>query len=98
MADGLTRYWFPIARGTGWGVGVTAYSLQGARSLIAAEGLLERFELGEPIEDVDIRTLDQGHVIPNMSPPNLRGVWFPICKVLVELEPPYNRQHDQHHG
>lgn len=27
--------------------------------------------------DVDIRDLDQGHVVPNMAPPNWRGVWFP---------------------
>jgi hypothetical protein len=30
------------------------------------------------VEDVDIRTLDEGHVIPNMKPPNYRGIWFPI--------------------
>ena len=30
------------------------------------------------IENVDIRELDQGHVVPNMKPPNWRGVWFPL--------------------
>jgi hypothetical protein len=29
-------------------------------------------------ENVDIRTLDTGHVIPNMHDPTLRGVWFPM--------------------
>jgi hypothetical protein len=29
------------------------------------------------IEDVDISTLDQGHVIPNMEVTVFRGVWFP---------------------
>jgi hypothetical protein len=29
-------------------------------------------------ENLDIRTLDQGHVIPNMKDPTLRGVWFPL--------------------
>jgi len=29
------------------------------------------------IEDVDVSTLDQGHILPNMSPPNVRGIWFP---------------------
>ena len=28
------------------------------------------------VEDVDIKQLDQGHVIPNMDPPVWRGVWF----------------------
>lgn len=28
------------------------------------------------VEDVDICTLDQGHVIPNMKPPIYRGVWL----------------------
>ena len=30
------------------------------------------------IEDVDVSTLDAGHVLPNMSPPVRRGVWFPL--------------------
>jgi hypothetical protein len=31
----------------------------------------------EVIEDVDVRTLDAGHVLPNMGDPSVRGVWFP---------------------
>ncbi len=29
-------------------------------------------------EDVDVRTLDQKHVIPNMGDVTRRGVWFPL--------------------
>ena len=29
-------------------------------------------------ENIDIRNLDQGHVILNMAPPNYRGIWFPL--------------------
>jgi hypothetical protein len=29
------------------------------------------------IEDVDVRELDQGHVVPNMGDPTVRGVWYP---------------------
>lgn len=29
-------------------------------------------------DDVDVRSLDQGHVVPNMMPPNCRGIWFPM--------------------
>jgi len=36
------------------------------------------FPVASSIEDVDIRTLDQGHVIPNMLPPSWRGIWFPL--------------------
>lgn len=31
----------------------------------------------EIIEDIDIRQLDQGHVIPNMGVVTFEGVWFP---------------------
>jgi len=50
-----------------------------------AEALVqaERFG-GEPlpagfsvVEDVDVRDLDPGRVVPNMGDPTLRGVWFP---------------------
>lgn len=34
-------------------------------------------EIKEIVPDVDIRTLDQRHVIPNMEVPVVRGVWFP---------------------
>jgi len=33
-------------------------------------------------EDVDVSTLDAGHVLPNMYPPNERGVWFPKLRPL----------------
>ena len=36
------------------------------------------FRIASSIEDVDVRTLDQGHVIPNLLPPGRRGVWYPM--------------------
>jgi len=27
--------------------------------------------------DVDVRELDQRHVVPNMGPPSIFGVWYP---------------------
>lgn len=74
----LHRYWF---RTKNWiGVGVTAYSLDEANRFFdeAARDLSRSYEVLEIIEDVDIRTLDQNHVVPNMRPPNFRGVWFPM--------------------
>jgi hypothetical protein len=31
----------------------------------------------EVIDDVDVRALDQGHLVLNMGDPTVRGVWFP---------------------
>jgi hypothetical protein len=77
----LHRYWFEV-KGA-WGYGVTAYSEEDARNLIlAAEGKEWDRNLIRVIVDIDVRNLDQGHVIPNMGPPNLRGVWFPMLNVL----------------
>jgi hypothetical protein len=60
--------------------GVTAYSLEDALALVRQE--LWRTDeplpsIREVIEDVDVSTLDPGHVLPNMGPPIWRGVWFP---------------------
>jgi hypothetical protein len=74
----LRRFWFKS--NINIGVGITAYSLEDA--LVILDGAIERHTLKvdvvETVEDVDIQGLDQGHVIPNMNPPNFRGVWFPM--------------------
>jgi hypothetical protein len=70
---------FPSYAGLGLGCGVTAYSLDDAKQVLG-EVLFRGDplpEIEEAIEDVDVRDLDQGRVIPNMGPPNERGVWFP---------------------
>ena len=81
----LHRYWFEFdANALQLGVipfcGVTAYGEEDARALLAATVFS-----GTPIpptrrvvEDVDVSTLDAGQVLPNMLPPNVRGVWFPL--------------------
>lgn len=71
----LTRFWFKME--SGYGVGVTAYSVEDARTLIANELTLSSTDINGVVEDVDIQTLDKGHVIPNMGPPDIRGIWFP---------------------
>lgn len=82
----LHRYWFrfltedpglpPSAR---LGYGVTAVDPGDAEEL-----LREVIFRGEPLpthaevtEDIDVRDLDAGHVLPNMGDPSVRGVWFP---------------------
>ena len=87
MSDSLTlhRYWIVFddprrfALGLGLGCGVTAFDLRDAISLLEQQlfkGPLP-FPIASTTNDVDVRTLDEGHVIPNMRPPNLRGIWFP---------------------
>jgi hypothetical protein len=73
----LHRYWFPIEGHMG--VGVTAYSLSEAQALAtrAAARWGWPFTGSEVVEDVDIRSLDQRHVVPNIGPSNFHGVWFP---------------------
>lgn len=65
--------------GLGFGCGVTAYSLEDARSILVAQlfGDDPMPEIVEVVEDVDVRDLDQGRVVPNMGSPVTRGVWFP---------------------
>ena len=81
----LRRFWFrfePSADdlfiGRALGCGITAVDRHDAENLLRQE--VFRGELppvAEVIEDVDVRDLDQGHVIPNMGDPSTRGVWFP---------------------
>jgi hypothetical protein len=73
----LRRFWLPVPGHLG--IGVTARSRAEADAMAAstANRLGWPFSVDGAVEDVDIRLLDQGHVIPNMAPPNLHGVWFP---------------------
>jgi hypothetical protein len=77
----LTRYWFRVRQGLGFGV--TAYSVEDAKHLLIKTAMPVDLdsEVVEIIEAVDIRDLDQKHVTPNMGPPNLRGVWFPFLNL-----------------
>ena len=73
----LKRFWFVIPGHLG--IGVTAFSRAEADRLAAdaAERLGWPCPSGLVIEDVDVRELDQGHVVPNMGPAAVRGVWYP---------------------
>jgi len=58
------------------GYGVTANSEEDARQILAAEVPDAPAILSvSPIKDM--RDLDQGHVVPNMSNWFRRGIWFP---------------------
>jgi hypothetical protein len=73
----LHRFWFPVAGHLG--IGVTASNRGEATALATtvAETMSWVFDPAEVVEDVDVRDLDQGHVIPNMGVVSWRGVWYP---------------------
>jgi hypothetical protein len=78
----LRRFWFQADRGLG--IGVTASSEPEARAL--AEEAASRYlppgaRLTGVIPDIDVSTLDASHVLPNIGPPAVRGVWFPMLNV-----------------
>jgi hypothetical protein len=78
------RYWitFPHSeRPTplNLGCGVTAESEQTAIEMVRARVFQgQAFEIERVVEDVSVSDLDQGHVVPNMGNPMLRGIWFPL--------------------
>jgi hypothetical protein len=59
------------------GFGVTAFDEPDALGILSyvVFGGQAMPEVLEVRADVDIRDLDQGHVVPNVAPPNWRGIW-----------------------
>ena len=80
----LTRYW--IKTSTGYGIGVTAYSVDDMRELLRKAEVMDGrdFQILEVVEDVDVSALDPGHVLPNIGPTDMRGVWFPNLNLRAE--------------
>lgn len=85
--DFLKRYWIEfegnaseLPAGFAYGCGVTAFSYDDAIKILVdrvfKDGALPKVKSW--IENVDVSTLDAGHVLPNMMPPNYRGIWFPV--------------------
>ena len=84
----MHRYWITFdlpddhkrRLGVDRGVGVTAIDLTDALAIVQKKILrgAEIPHIDRIIEDVDVSTLDAGHVIPNMAPPLARGIWFPL--------------------
>ena len=73
----MTRYWFKTRLRLG--IGVTAHTLEDARRMISERLAIDGFgEIIEIVANVDVRSLDQGHVIPNLGPCSNRGIWYPF--------------------
>ncbi|KAA5533741.1 hypothetical protein F0919_14510 [Taibaiella lutea] len=85
----MTRYWFEfdfntyekkIPPGLCYGCGITARDYNHAISLLKDKIFLDKNmpPISKCIENVDINTLDESKVIPNMTPPIYMGIWFPM--------------------
>lgn len=83
----MRRYWFEfngslqeLPPGLILGCGVTAYDYTDAISILRQKVFKEEElpEIKTKVENVDISTLDNGHIRPNMGDLTLRGVWFPM--------------------
>ena len=82
------RFWFEFDIDVAWnyplgigrGCGVTAVDLDEAIKIMDQKifSEIKRPTIKRIVEDVDISTLDQGHVIPNMKAPIYRGIWYPL--------------------
>jgi hypothetical protein len=81
----LHRYWIrfqrnPSANAPRPGCGVTAHNYDDALTILR-ETVFRSRDMLPPIEnfieDIDISSLDQKHVLPNMDTPVWRGVWYP---------------------
>ena len=80
----LHRYWIrfelhPSQASPRPGCGVTALNYEDALAILSETVFRGKNmpTIEEVIDDVDISSLDQKHVIPNMEVPVWRGVWYP---------------------
>ncbi len=81
----LKRFWIefenaPKFSPLGIGMGITCENIRIALAMadtaIKNRGLV--LNVRSIAEDIDVRTLDQTHVVPNMGVVSNRGVWFPM--------------------
>lgn len=81
----LRRYWLEFDENADipsvvrLGCGVTAVDAADALKLVQSKIFRDEPlpKISNLIEDVDISTLDHGHVTPNMATPTNHGIWFP---------------------
>jgi hypothetical protein len=82
----LETFWFTYRDDANFPayLGVTAYSLADARTIIYEEGaanwLIGYQEVKVQI-GVRIDELDQNHIVPNSGPMQFRGLWFPCLNI-----------------
>jgi hypothetical protein len=80
----LRRYWISFtsiekSSPLNLGCGVTAKTKDEAMSMVRdwVFPLFGEGEFANVVEDIEIDSLDQGHILPNIGNPAVSGVWFP---------------------
>jgi hypothetical protein len=75
----LHRYWLVFEGSFGGSYGVTAYSYDDALTLLKKCEFKDKDapKIKKIIEDVEISSLDAGHILPNMGVVTIRGIWYP---------------------
>jgi hypothetical protein len=65
--------------------GVTAYSLSDALRILREFGveLPDDISSFKVVEGIRVSDLDQNHIVPNIGPIVVRGVWYPHQKIGV---------------
>lgn len=81
----LHRYWLTFIPSSkpsilNIGCGITAYNIEDAKHIFRCDvvPVYGAREIRDIIQDIDVSTLDENHVKPNMAAPTKRGVWFPL--------------------
>ena len=75
----LTRFWFEFNVPGAGRYGVTAYNYDDAINLLKAAVFRDSEipEIKTVIENIDVSTLDEGKILPNIGTPSFRGIWYP---------------------
>lgn len=62
------------------GCGVTALNYEDALNIVKNKVFNDKpiAPIKLTVENIDISTLDAGHVLLNMGMPSVRGIWFPL--------------------
>ncbi|QIH34428.1 hypothetical protein [Sphingobacterium sp. DR205] len=84
----MIRYWLTFNLenfadppfGIKLGCGVTALSKYDALKIVEEKIFFNTAipPISSIIGDIDVSSLDENHIIPNMSSPTMRGIWFPL--------------------
>jgi hypothetical protein len=75
LEQNISYPWWVVAN-----YGVTAIDYDDAISILKKKifNTIDMPRIKKCIENVDIRELDQDHVVVNMNPPVYRGIWYPM--------------------
>lgn len=83
----MIRYWFEFEQDdksfpcveVNFGCGVTGYDRNDAIKILQETIFREAMpSIKQVVENIDISTLDEGHVKPSIGDVYIRGVWFPL--------------------